>query len=141
MREGLRGEDAVSGAGAVNAEDADLAGGVFRRFRVSRRKINRIGAIFGVAVAEEEIVLENGEDFVGELVDFEVRVNHVEVHWRCGHCCHFLQFEGSFFVFALERERKRKVLKGILCLCVVLLRNCDDEERSGRVGLYSEERE
>ena len=80
VREGLRGEDAVGGAGAVNAEDADLAGGVFRRFRVSRRKINRIGAIFGVAVAEKEIVLQNGKDFVGELVDFEVRVNHVKVH-------------------------------------------------------------
>jgi len=101
VREGLRGEDAVGGACAVNAKNPHFAGAVFRWFRVYSFW-NGIGAIVGVAVAEEEIVLENGEDFVGELVDLEVRVNHVEVHWRCGHCRHFCNWSEVFV-----RERKR----------------------------------
>ena len=56
---------------------ADLTGGLGAH---RRDETNQIGAIFGVAVAEKEIVLQNGKDFVGELVDFEVRVNHVKVH-------------------------------------------------------------
>jgi len=124
---GLCGKDAFSGAGAVNAEDPDFAGGVFRRFRV----LKGIGAIFGVAVAEEEIVLENGEDFVCELVNFEVRVNHVEVHWRCGHCRHFCSWSEVCFRERSCRERERGFEES-LSFVFVLLKNCDDEERCGR---------
>lgn len=85
MGEGVGGEEAVGGTGGVNGEDADLAREVFARMHVMEGS-GEIGG-FGVGeevlgcwvfvgagaavvvVAEEEVVFENGEDFVGELVN------------------------------------------------------------------------
>jgi len=134
VREGLRGEDAVGGAGAVNAEDPDFSGGVFCWFHVSC-VWNGIGAILGVAVAEEEIVFENGKDFVGELVNLEVRVNHVEVHWRCGHCRHFCNWSE---VFVRERKRKRFWREFVFWVGVVV-EELWWRRKVWKVGIYSEE--